>query len=1637
MAKGRQQQQGTPSSTNRFDKGLVSDMQNYHLDEQSWISARNAINNSHVGDLGDLGNEPANGFCAAAPYTIIGTLHREKNIWSIYSTDDSNGHEIGIFDADKCEYTVKVNAPCLNFSTLRLITGWSRPTFDCSFRDYFADGLNPDRTIDLDAIPWVQDCEDDNGDEPGGCVTCVDTDVLDCDKIRLEAYIAPPCITIERGASGGSVLNGSYYAHVAYVINSQRVTDYFLMSNVLSLFEHNSVNASLEITIENLDLNFDEYELVLVQQIAEKMSVKKIGIYSTGQNKITIDIIDPTLPEIRPNDLIITNPIADRSKSIFSVGKYLFRTGITGKFDFNYQPLANQITAKWQVVEYPEDYYKNGGSHIGNMRDEVYPYFIRFRYNTGDFTNSYHIPGRGAINYLTPDGSGTLLESDDYVAINNNNIENLQGLTSKVFEMFNTALGSIVNIPLADGGIVTAEGIMGYHESSEFYDDKHPEIWNSNIPGRPELDLCGKPIRHHKMPENTLYSGTGSSSITNHYVNGQKKIRILAVAFDNIQPPVDNNGVPIPGILGYEILRGTRAGNKTVLYKGLINNMREYTIPETLNIDRQGLYPNYPFNSVAYADAFTSTDEVSYETLSGNSGTATEPNNYLNYFPNAAYSQKHFTFHSPDTMFYKPFLGQKELKIYGAMYGKAEAKYVKVDKHPKHVFVTDVSMFVGIIAGVGLAIAKALGKRNVTFKEPSYYSYDQLVGDSSTAPLNALGSPLVTGMKTIVGAADTLNFNLTSLLSAITGVNLSKEAMDLAESTTTNMNATTGTGITHYGIEYTTTDVDQTPPVLKALQAVYVFGTDVSEGADLTMNLIRNMSKNRQFALQYMAHCGYENFGSPYTTNRRRLINEAVYLSSHLQNYLTTHRINNILRNKTVAFDTTVDVENLVGALIDNTMENILASDLPNNDAFQGFTRQASSHYAAFKTRKRNQYGQLQSIRQLPASYCVIPLAETTSGTIFGGDTYIGRYQEKNTYYHFYQWLYDQPDRAEFNYHLYDTVQHTAFWMDTEPFDTMEFTASIDDAIFDAVDSGDASSFWTGLVTPSDKHCFDRMGNSNGIFTVKSAYMYLFHSSVRDFFVETELNIDHRDHDGTVATHHWSALQDLDQMFNSSIIKAGNYYSLDRGLSVPFLPFTKLSWGKMQDRNYDPTKAETCYTDYPKRLLYSLPQETALKADNWSVFLANNYKDFPSTVVSVKSVRGTGIMVLFENMAPGLFPGVDELQLTSGTSITVGDGGLFAREMQSLSNADSEYEYGSCQSKRGIVNTPAGVFYLCLDQGKAFHMTEGLKELTLKSNQFWFNQYLPYQLLLEFPDFDILDNPVAGIGCQVSYDNEWGLVYFCKKDYRLKPEQRGRVEYIGNGQFLVNKFAVIKTGDPRYFDNASWTISYDPAEDEEVAWHDWHPDLIMGSTNSFHTTKGKGIWEHNTRCDLYCNYYGVDYPFEIEFQFDNLPAVTTLKSLEYWLKVYKFADNCRDRFHVLDFNFDEAIIYNSEQVSGLLKLNLTPKNNVATLLQYPIVGLNDIQILYSKEEQKYRFNQFWDITKDRGEYSNTSELIWNTEPNGYIKNLNPVNLNYSKNEFQRKKFRHNNNKILLRRTVSGDKNMLLSLNTSKIQISSR
>ena len=2024
--------QNTSSVDSRmFTKGMSKDMSASFQNKEQWFHARNAANNSVDGDVGLIGNEPANLECANIPYTIIGAIHLYQDSWVLFGTDDINS-EIGLFDDSKCEYTSLVNDTCLSFNKLHLIVGASKENFDCTWQIYWDDGNNPSRTLNINDIPYIQN---EVSEEGADCVIYEDTSALDCEKIRIAPLLDTPCVHIEKSISGGQLRNGSYQAFIAYTVNEQKVTDYIGVSNVQSLFDHRGNSGALKINVTNLDIEFDYYELVILSNNQENTVAKKLGLYSTEQSDIEIDYIDQSLVSV-PLELIpLMNPAYEKSDAMYIVNDWLIRQGPTEKFDFNYQPLANQIRSKWVSAEMPASYYHKGGNKTGLMRDEQYAFFIRWIFNTGDRSSSYHIPGRPpSTNGITQFGQ---VVNETATAAGPNTLSGQE----KNFQVYNTATiipGS--NEILEDGTNVIAKGYMGYWESTEKYPATRPDIWNSSsdpIWGNvsPDNDLCGKYIRHHKIPTEELSSDLHLST-----TNGNS-IRIIGVEFENIKPPLDNDGNILTDIVGYEILRGSREGHRSILAKGIFKNMREYDIPaggQTLG-NSKGLYPNYPYNDLrpdiyfhdGNQDNRTDGCDSWSQSVFSNSG----------FSPLTGYKKDYFTFHSPELNFRKPFLNAFETRIYGEVSGQSVGHFIKSENHPQNKLIRNGGAVIAAIIGIGYAINQVQGTKGTVYNGETFGPFPPPLG-----PYNVFGGPagvgssypnpgyiLALGVFEGVGVATSISdIIIDALISDLTqvasiwdggvtdwGVNYGDHLLDKNKGLIPGIQG--GRKDTTY--EYNTSS-SNLPKVFRALLGVPLGAANIAIGAQEIIDLIYNLVKEEDFAFKYNSHGFYNNFTPSSSNNIFRTKNlNANYIGSSFQQF-QGFKINNLFRPDTVAIATADELNDpsvidksrfAIGGDADNSY-----GDTYIRSADQEQKKSISARYGGLKFEFENQYGQIDGIKQIQMKGCTelivpeYPNQPFTSKPIFGGDVYVNRYTEKNIMPIFADFLNGQPDQFTYDYLQRVNIPYPRFWMDTRKYDTTALGLEV--ATLGLGSSSDP--------LPNDLFYLDRGSNScpstiegllglpndpNPSFAMRYAYMYTHVNGVQDFFVESEYNLSQRDWDDTPAKRHYDVYDytNTDDLFHADIQKEDNFYKYDLSLSISKMITQVTSFGNVQPRDYDPYVAENCYQYYPKRLIYSLQAQKEAKKDFWRVFLPNNYKDFKSEVNVIKPISKSGAIILFPYQSPVMFQGVDQLQTDLGTKLTIGDGGLFTQPLQNIANSDLSNEYGSSESMRSVVNTPTGVYYMSQAQGKIFHYTGRLDNISNKGMKWWFNKYLPSILVRQYPELEfskLSDNPVIGIGCQSIYDVNDDIVYFMKKDYKVKENLipgsgGGEVHFINDG-FVYKTLPAspgtpIKVGDPLYFEDASWTVSYDAKSQAWISFHDWHPELALPSINHFLTTQtvanelptcppgytfnpatnlcekiysevepatvvveevpatvvdntvnctldiviamdwststigppivaqrqfvadflgspevtaglangtfqigftrwgsanfqqsfnpggfsmqstglnipavnawyaanptsgthiqsgmahadsilnntassqlgnrlgqpgftrvmifmtdaagtqgttngcqyqnlpqynvtsvwcntsnfpganaqtiinqitcntpaqdyvmiadgsqpnntsavistaiagaicgapptcecpegyevvypdsnnnytlpegdcsvanppicrkvecncpgpafpeasttetgvcddvyltnvlGTGspsyinfdpltcnyfgsfttqpsfesgsLWRHNVRCDLFSNYYGVDYPWEVEVIENTGQIVNTIRSVEYQLESYVYKGDLLlacgdDRWHDLDFNFDESIIYNSEQVSGLLKLDLTPKEDPFAALQYPIIGTNDIRILYSKEEQKYRFNQFWDITDDRGEFTGIQRSKFITQMNGYIKDLNAANLNYAKDPLQHKKFRHYYNKLLLRRNVSGDRKMLLKIANTKLNMSIR
>lgn len=1504
---------------NNFVNGLNKDISKHLLPEGSYFHAKNAVNNTHEGNQYTLSTEAAKLACITLPYTLIGAIPLDGGQWCVFTTNDVDS-EIGIADIDNCTYTTLThNQPCLNFNRASLITGASRRNFDCGFSVYWSDGArNPDRVIDTNDVPWVQT----DTTPLGPCHTFVPTTVLDCDKLRIAPLLKIPCLKLAKSNSAGTLLNGTYQVAIAYAINSIKVTDYVILSNPESIFSHNNVAGSLTLTIDNTDSNFREMQLVVVSFINQNLTAKILGIFNTDEKTIHIDHVDPTLVDESISDIPIQAVPIEKSDSIWSVNNFLIRNGIYEKPDFNYQPLANQIEALWACVDYPDTYYGDGGHqpapdkpfypcNVGYMRDEVYCFFIRFVYTDGSKSASYHIPGRGFNTFGCSDGSWT-----------NNNTGQLE------------AVSGVMYSTLPDGGYIGSTGRMGYWQSDDIYPDDKPQIWNSNVLGHPEWDLCGKPIRHHKFPDQTV-----QQYVLSHFNPGTEIIRILGVFFKNIHAPLLDPYNPslgvVPNIVGYEILRGSREGNKSIIAKGILNNMCK--VPKTTGQDT--IFQNYPYNDLRKDPYLTAN--FSLIQTGGIYGNTDPLSNQVQH--------NLFSFHSPDTSFQHPFIGTPVLKIYTEFDGKATGSFSVPYHHPEFKVPTNFDSALTHIISVSIIggqIATIMGGGG--FPNMSFSGTDSLPWSiplfTQMIPPDMTSTPLYDG----IYWANVI-FN-TALFVSLTLIEFN---------------------------------------VLK----------------EKFLQIIAGLIPAHQYARQFNSHAFYDNINSGYPSiNLTTDIDDHQYVEGGVQSF-GGFTINNLFRNNYLLLQTHASLSNC--STQDTTRYTIC--DVGGNEGEK--VTPTSCIYGGLKVPFASQYGQIGSVRQLPITSCIYVIGN--SPVLFGGDTYINRYTEKNPFLFFNDWLINTPSDFSYDYRNSMNVAYPAYWIDNRHSYT---------GIWDT-----ASDYRRLDCQPHDVWSY--LGNS--FFYVSKGYFYLFCNGVREFYVESDVNVGYRDWGEQISERFYDhkRFTDLESMFRSDVIRGNILYKYDYSLSVSKFYTQYISFGSVLDRDYDPYLAYTCYNYYPRRVIYSLPQNEELKLDNWRNFLPNNFYDFYTPVTAIKTISKTGALFMMKEQSPVMFTGVQTLQQgqAANVEITIGDGGLFNQSLQNVVNTDKGIGYGSCVSKYSIVNTPHGLFWASQRSGKIFSYSEQMEEISSLGLKWWFATYLPSFLLQQFPNYPLYDNPVAGVGVQISYDETSDILYVSKRDFKFLGDANS-VSFRNDGSILYHigphNSQPIYLTDPDYFENCSFKVSYDCKIKKWISFHTDRHGLVMNTRNHNMAEENNILYVYNNRTDLFND------NFEIGFPVNTGNTVTTLKNIEWFCESWFY--HGQDKNQVFDNCFDNAIVWTDDQNSG--RLQLTPKsNNPYTDLQYPILAADHTDILYSLKENKYRINAFTDFTRDR--QSLTSSFT--SDNSGINITLNPLYFDFAKPPLQQKRLRGYNFNIFLQKLKSNTFRQNLRLTQNQVLNSQR
>jgi hypothetical protein len=549
--------------------------------------ALNAMVSNFDGNEISYQNEQGNEFCCSFPegYKVIG----QRNIIELGITvvmlanPLTSDSEIGVVKG--CEYTRKINSKCLDFDIQHPILKIVYKLTNCTTEIYWTDVKNRRRWMDLDNLPFK---------ETRDCPPVV-TGEVDCNKLEVQPNFSIPSLSIEAVRSDGDLEAGTYQFAIQYAnALGEEYTSYYSVTNPLPVFDETKitqdfnyhVGKSIIINIENIDTTgfFDYFNLAVIKTVNNISSVELVGTYNiTGESKIItytgqgkIDI------RLTIDDIFEKFPIYDTAKDVTTVQDVIVWSGVTTNERVNYQKIANKIALKWQTWKIPGDkaYADELNSTYlrGYMRDEVYPFEIVFLLKNGHQTDGFHIPGRIATEAdLTPIFNSDVIGSGQTVCDDNPQ-------PKPTWQVYNTALNLGKEKEYTDSVDDNCYrgpyeyGLFSYWESEELYPCRE-DVWG---------ELANKPIRHHKFPDSLVTHIHDSSG--NIYPMGIKVDVWQIIGLINNSTLTEDQKSQI---VGFKIVRGNRVNNKSVVAKGIINNVGVYA-----KDDSTFFFPNYPYNDL-------------------------------------------------------------------------------------------------------------------------------------------------------------------------------------------------------------------------------------------------------------------------------------------------------------------------------------------------------------------------------------------------------------------------------------------------------------------------------------------------------------------------------------------------------------------------------------------------------------------------------------------------------------------------------------------------------------------------------------------------------------------------------------------------------------------------------------------------------------------------------------------------------------------------------------------------------------------------------------------------------------------------------------------------------------------------------
>ena len=1424
-------------------------------------------------------NEPGNEFCVEFPqgYALIGShfiVEKNKQIFFI-SNAVTGGSQIGYMDNNDCTYRVLVNAPCLNFNINHPIHKCVHRITNCSTEIYWTDGVNPRRYLDIDDIPKILRF---------GSPLCspVYTDDVDCNQLKLQPNFNIPNLSVVDVVSGGNLIAGTYQFAIQYSDPvGNPFTSYYSVTNPTPIADTSITTAnfnypvgkSIVVSINNLDSTgqFQYFNLAVIKTINAISSVSLVGTYFIENSNEQITYTGQSIIELSINDIFEKFPYYEIAQDLTAVQDILVWDQLTSIDRINYQQIANKITLEWESWRIPstENYADeiNATNLRGYLRDEVYAFEIVFLLRNGKQTDGFHIPGRAKniIDSLLPNIPAT---DPDFIGNADPDTN-----SSSYWKIYNT--GTVAGFSSGYSSSPSYKGPYQYGEFSYWEStDEYP--CNTNVWG----DLAGQKIRHHKFPDVAISPIYESKLFTSPsgMVMGNNAVFPIGVKLDTyqIQSLISTSDLTTEekeDIVGFKIVRGDRSTNKSIVAKGMLRNVGEYSREE-----QKFFFANYPYNDLtpdpflntannAYAaecnafdiditllmpDPVTGINSavVEYYDCNTNKLTVKKYTEALKYTV-CSIGKPRITNNAEGIISYTNY---DVYSLDSGIFGNFEAEWDDITTGITQQTVYSTEFEVRVVVGtIPVCIADCGGNTQIRYVN----SYRSPISCGTEAPLDAVTDD--NRYRQIFNSPET------SFGQPFLGDVLKLESVMF------------GSGKGHFvqvkdNAKYKLLSEAAQRAALESSERLGGITTPFNATAMFTayqayLTIYVNGITRRNYAYSFNSIADY-NYGVsvPDTKGlKQRTLDISTYLIPGVQAVGDTLPINNYQRESSVYLRT--DISKPALPFPDNSPNMLSGSNSIVTDQSRFTISEIGncsvpakeepvnvvSYYASLKNVVTNQWGQIYSYDTLDTGYQYILNSNSSATTVFGGDTFISRFAFKTKLPFFIDNRVNAPDDSDIFYDEIGNIAYPKYWHSSRSIlknyavkdmgimsNIISYKAHNFDCSNDGVVTTGTATTSLVLTTTTTTTIFGEVTPSSTL-TYYDGYFYLFAYGVPNFYCESSYNTDLRQAFNNREGDFWPHVStDIpDDWVQESFVSIANDNTYTYNTS-----FSKQNRENTFTHLPGDWEEKLCYTIYPFRAIYSDLQNTDAdnRVNNWLVYRAVSYFDFPQNygnLITLDGIQNKAVLARFENKTL-MYNNLLTMDTSNPQAAYLGNPTLF-KGAPPIDFAETDLGYVGTQHKM-LLKIPQGQVTVDAKRGQVFLIT-GTQVTDLSGfgsgmNRF-FTDHLAFEILRFFPKVNI-DNHFNGIGLHGVYDSKYDRIIITKLDYTPtsvnvkynEVEKKFYYSKIVNG-VTINEF--ISTSNSEYFCNKSWTLSFNLNTKSWISFHSYIPNWYIAENNFFYS----------------------------------------------------------------------------------------------------------------------------------------------------------------------------------------------------------